>query len=263
MNNSLEKLEQIIEAAILVAGRPLTKADIQKLFEESEQPDSSMIQTAIQSIQDRYQNSGIELREISSGYQFQARTEYSPWLVRLWEERPTKYSRAFLETLALIAYRQPITRAEIEDIRGVAVSSNIIKTLQEREWIRVIGYKDVPGKPALYGTTKQFLDDFNLKTLDQLPTLAEIKDLEAQEEKLQVQLELTHDEALTNTEEPSTNTIEQTSAVNQSETSDELPIANDTNESITPVEIIEEHDTSPETLESHHHIVEEETEHNE
>ncbi len=192
MMSTIEELQCIIEAAILVAGRPLSKADLQKLFEETAQPAATDIQAAISSLQEKYHhNSGIELRETASGFQFQAKTEFSPWLARLWEERPARYSRAFLETLALIAYRQPITRAEIEDIRGVAVSSNIIKTLMEREWIRVIGHKDVPGKPALYGTTKLFLDDFNLKTLDQLPTLAEIKDLENQEAMLQVQLELT------------------------------------------------------------------------
>jgi segregation and condensation protein B len=189
-----EGLQNIIEAAIMVAGRPLTKADIQTLFDETEQPTAADIQAAIQALQERYLQSGLELREVASGFQFQAKTEYSRWLAKLWEDRPTRYSRAFLETLALIAYRQPVTRAEIEEIRGVAVSSNIIKTLLEREWIRSIGFKDVPGKPALYGTTKTFLDDFNLKSLDQLPTLAEIKDLESQEAKLQVQLELPHAE---------------------------------------------------------------------
>lgn len=192
---SNEQLQNILEAAIMVAGRPLSKADMLRLFDETDQPAASDIQQAIQALQEKYQGNGIELKEVSSGFQFQARTEYSAWLVKLWEERPTRYSRAFLETLALIAYRQPITRAEIEDIRGVTVSSNIIKTLLEREWIRVIGYKEVPGKPALYGTTKTFLDEFGLKSLDQLPTLAEIKDLDAQENKLQVQLELAHTEA--------------------------------------------------------------------
>lgn len=201
MTSLREGLEQIIEAAIMVAGRPLSKADLLKLFDETDQPSTSEIQEAIQALQEKYhQNSGVELREVATGFQFQAKTEYSPWLARLWEDRPARYSRAFLETLALIAYRQPITRAEIEEIRGVTVSTNIIKILSEREWIRVIGYKDVPGKPALYGTTKTFLDDFNLKSLDQLPTLAEIKDLESQEAKLhQVELELTHTDAETDT----------------------------------------------------------------
>lgn len=192
MNNlTPELLIQICEAAILVAGRPLTVAHLQKLFEETDQPEVQDIRTALAAIQEKYHDSGIELREVASGFQFQARTSLSPWLGKLWEERAPRYSRSFLETLALIAYRQPITRAEIEEIRGVSASSHHFKTLLEREWIRVIGHRDVPGKPALYGTTKDFLDHFNLKSLDQLPTLSEIKDLACQEAKLQVQLELT------------------------------------------------------------------------
>lgn len=186
-----EQLKRILEAAILVAGRPLTMVDLQKLFDETELPEINQIRDALQAIQQDYADRGIELRELASGYQFQAKVDLSPWLSRLWEERPPRYTRALLETIALIAYRQPITRAEIEEIRGVSVGSNIIKTLQEREWIRVIGYRDVPGKPAMYGTTKAFLDHLNLKNLTELPALAELKDLESQEEKLQIQLELT------------------------------------------------------------------------
>jgi segregation and condensation protein B len=189
---STRQLENILEAAIMVAGRPLSLAQMQKLFDEGSEPDMADIKNALSAIKERYQDNGIELKETASGFQFQAKTEFSLWLAKLWEERPQKYSRALLETLALIAYRQPITRAEVEDIRGVTVSSHITKTLLEREWIRVIGYRDVPGKPALYGTTKSFLDHFNLKTLDELPTLAELQDMETQEAKLQVQLELTH-----------------------------------------------------------------------
>lgn len=184
------KLQQIIEAALMVAGRPLSVAELQRLFDETEEPSTNDIRTGLDLIRERYSNSGIDLQEVASGFQFQAKAEFSPWLARLWEERPPRYSRAFLETLALIAYRQPITRAEIEEVRGVAVSSQIIKTLLEREWIRVIGYREVAGKPAIYGTTKIFLDHFNLKALDQLPTLAELKDLDSQEEKLHVQLNL-------------------------------------------------------------------------
>lgn len=196
MNTTSEKLQQIIEAALMAAGRPLTIPQIQKLFEENEQPTSTDIKDVLGALHERYAASGIELKEVASGYQFQARTELSPWLSKLWEERPARYSRAFLETLALIAYRQPITRAEIEEIRGVAVSSQIIKTLLEREWIKVIGYKEVPGKPALYGTTKIFLDHFNLKSLNDLPSLAELKDLDSQEAKLQIQLELPSEEPI-------------------------------------------------------------------
>ena len=184
------QLQAIIEAALMVAGQPLTVTALQNLFPEESRPTSADIKTVLAAIQERYANSGIELQEVASGYRLQAKAELSPWLSKLWEERSPRYSRAFLETLAIIAYKQPITRAEIEEIRGVTVSTHIIRTLQEREWIRIIGYREVPGKPAIYGTTKEFLDHFNLKSLTALPTLAEFKNLEAQEEQLQVQLAL-------------------------------------------------------------------------
>jgi len=187
-------LENIIEAAIMAANNPLTVADIQKLFEENTVPSTADIKNAIQVLRERYAATSLEIQEVASGFRFQVKTGYAPALSRLWAERPPRYSRAFLETLSLIAYRQPITRAEIEEIRGVAVNSYIMKTLSEREWIRVIGHKDLPGKPALYGTTKTFLDYFNLKSLDELPTLAELKNLDSQEAKLQVQLELVQTE---------------------------------------------------------------------
>lgn len=207
---SLE-LQNIIEAALMVAGRPLTLQNMQKLFDESAQIDNQQLREAIKELRIRYETSGIELQEVASGYQFQAKIALSPWLSRLWEERPPRYSRALLETLALIAYRQPITRAEVEEIRGVSASSHIIKTLLEREWIKVLGFRDVPGKPAIYGTTKIFLDYFNLKNLDELPTLAELKDLESQEAKLQVQLELTPTEGTSDqTEETEKAEIEKT-----------------------------------------------------
>ncbi|HSW70242.1 MAG TPA: SMC-Scp complex subunit ScpB [Gammaproteobacteria bacterium] len=199
MTITFEKLQNILEAALMVAGRPLSIAQLQKLFDETLVPETVEIKNALKAIAERYAATGIELKEVASGFQFQAKIEFSPWISKLWEERPQKYSRALLETLALIAYRQPITRAEVEDIRGVTVSSHITKTLLEREWIRIIGYREVPGRPALYGTTKAFLDHFNLKTLDELPTLAELNDLENQEAKLQIQLELSqsqHDETI-------------------------------------------------------------------
>lgn len=171
-------LVQIIEGALLAAGKPLTVAQLAELFEEHERPDAEDIRTALGTIAQRCEDRGFELHEVASGFRFQVRQSLSPWVGRLWHERPQKYSRALLETMALIAYRQPITRGEIEEIRGVAVSSNIIKTLHEREWVRVVGHRDVPGRPAMYATTRQFLDYFNLKTLDQLPALAEIRDLE-------------------------------------------------------------------------------------
>ena len=171
-------LVQILEGAILAAGKPLTVQNLGDLFEENARPENSEIREALKQVAERCDERGFELQEVASGFRFAVRQELSPWVGRLWVERPAKYSRALLETLALIAYRQPITRGEIEEIRGVAVSSNIIKTLHEREWIRVVGHRDVPGRPAMYATTRQFLDYFNLKNLDQLPALAEIRDFD-------------------------------------------------------------------------------------
>lgn len=171
-------LVQIIEGALLAAGRPLTVAQLAELFEEHEKPSNEALKAALEEVAQNCEGRGFELRQVASGYRFQVRETLSQWVSRLWPERPQKYSRALLETLSLIAYRQPITRGEIEEIRGVAVSSNIIKTLQEREWVRVVGHRDVPGRPAMYATTRAFLDYFNLRHLDQLPALAEIRDLE-------------------------------------------------------------------------------------
>ena len=171
-------LVQVIEGALLAAGKALSVAQLAELFEEHERPDNAAIREALKTVAERCDDRGFELQEVASGFRFQVRQGLSPWVARLWQERPQKYSRALLETLALIAYRQPITRGEIEEIRGVAVSSNIVKTLHEREWIRVVGHRDVPGRPAMYATTRQFLDYFNLKNLDQLPALAEIRDLD-------------------------------------------------------------------------------------
>lgn len=183
-----EKLQAIIEAALMISGHPLSIAALQNLFNDEERPGNADIKTALKAIAERHSGSGIELHEVASGWRLQAKTELSPWLAKLWEERAPRYSRAFLETLAIIAYKQPITRAEIEEIRGVTVSSNIVKTLTEREWVRLVGFRDTPGKPALYGTTKTFLDHFNLKSLSELPTLAEFKDMQTQDAELQVKL---------------------------------------------------------------------------
>ncbi|WOJ98446.1 SMC-Scp complex subunit ScpB [Congregibacter brevis] len=171
-------LVQIIEAALLAAGKPLTVAQLGALFEEHERPTNDDIRAALEEVRERCEGRGFELVDVASGFRFQVREQMSPWVSRLWQERPQKYSRALLETLALVAYRQPITRGEIEEIRGVAVSTNIIRTLHERDWIRVVGHRDVPGRPAMYATTRDFLDYFNLKSLDQLPALADIRDLE-------------------------------------------------------------------------------------
>ena len=172
-----QQLKNIIEAALLAADHPLSVDQLITLF-TPEPPTRDELRQALATLQQECESRGIELKEVSSGYRFQVKQDLAPWISRLWEERAPRYSRALLETLALIAYRQPITRAEIEDIRGVAVSSNIIKTLQEREWIRVLGHREVPGRPALYGTSREFLDFFSLKGLGELPTLAEINSLE-------------------------------------------------------------------------------------
>ena len=171
-------LVQILEGALLAAGEPLSVQRMTLLFEENERPSKDEIKAAIKSVEERCEGRGYELVHVASGYRFQVRQDLAQWVGRLWQERPARYSRALMETLSLIAYRQPITRGEIEEIRGVAVSTNIIKTLLEREWVRVVGHRDVPGRPAMYATTRQFLDYFNLKSLDQLPPLAQIKELD-------------------------------------------------------------------------------------
>lgn len=188
MTTEHENLKQIIEAALFSFGEPLSTEKLLQLFPEAERPEAAEVREKIAELQEEYKEKSIELVRVASGYRFQAKPKYSPWLQRLWEKRPPKYTRAFLETLALIAYKQPITRGEIEEVRGVSVSSNIIKTLQEREWIKVVGYKEVPGKPALFGTTKQFLDYFNLKSLSQLPPLEELMDLDEIAKKIDKEL---------------------------------------------------------------------------
>lgn len=171
-------LIQILEGALMAAGEPLSLSRLAQLFDELERPSNDDIRAALAEVTERCDGRGFELIQVASGYRFQVRQNLAPWVGRLWQERPQKYSRALLETLSLIAYRQPITRGEIEEVRGVAVSSNIVKMLQEREWVRVVGHRDVPGRPAMYATTRQFLDYFNLKSLEDLPPLAEIKDLD-------------------------------------------------------------------------------------
>lgn len=172
------RLELIIEALLLAADGPLPIDQMQKLVASEFNLGRKDLRAALERMGERYTGTACELREIASGWRLQVRAEYGEWVGRLWQEKPPKYSRALLETLALIVYRQPITRGEIEDVRGVAVSTNILRTLLERGWVREVGHKEVPGRPALYGTAPQFLDDFDLKSLDQLPTLPEIKDLE-------------------------------------------------------------------------------------
>lgn len=178
MSIELDKLKLILEAVLMTSGEPLSIKQLDNLFHEEDQVTPAMVKDALVLIEDHYQGRGIELVEVATGFRFQTRPDLAPWVQKQMDEKPPKMSRAMLETLALIAYKQPITRAEIEDVRGVAVSTNIIKSLTEREWIRVIGHRDVPGKPSLFATTKTFLDDLNLTSLAELPTLAEIKSLE-------------------------------------------------------------------------------------
>lgn len=180
-------LEHILEAAMLSAGKPLSLDRFRELFDEERAPSNDALRTALARLAESYADRAFELREVASGWRLQVRESLSPWVGRLWEERPQRYSRALLETLSLIAYRQPITRGEIEDIRGVAVSSHIVKTLLDREWVRVVGHRDVPGRPAMYATTRQFLDHFNMRSLNELPPLAEIRDLDQLEPELELQ----------------------------------------------------------------------------
>ena len=182
---SEEKLKSIVEAAIFASTKPLTLEKMQQTVFADERMSRKRLVAAIESIKQDYRGRGIELVEIASGYRFQARVELAPWLGQLWSERPTKYSRALLETLALIAYKQPITRGEIENVRGVSVSSNIMRTLIERNWIKVVGHKEVPGRPSLYATTNEFLDYFGLSNLSQLPELMEPEALELVAKRLE------------------------------------------------------------------------------
>ena len=182
-------ITRIVEAALMAANQPLTLAQLHGLFSLDDPAPDDSVEQALETLRDQCADRGVELVELASGFRFQVKADVHAWVARLWTERQTKYTRATLETLALIAYRQPITRGEIEQVRGVAVNSNIIKALEEREWIRVVGHRDVPGKPALFGTTKGFLDYFGLKRLDELPPLSELKDLGELEPQLQFEPE--------------------------------------------------------------------------
>lgn len=185
------QLKNIVEAALLAAGTPLTLGQLQALFGDESPPEKQELRAVVKELQEDYDGRGIEVCEVASGFRIQVRDGMSQWLSKLWEARPPRYSRALMETLAIIAYRQPVTRGDIEEIRGVSVTSNIIRTLLEREWIKVVGHRDVPGKPAMFGSTREFLDYFSLKKLDDLPPLAELAELEP----LGVQLELGPDAA--------------------------------------------------------------------
>ena len=203
-------LKQIIEGAILASESPLSLDNLTALF-EFDPPSRQDVKQALEVIAAECGDRGFELRQLASGYRFQVKQDYADWVGRLWEERPQRYTRALLETLALIAYKQPITRGDIEEVRGVTVSTNIIRSLLEREWIRVVGHRDVPGRPAMYATTKHFLDYFNLSSLDELPTLSEIRDLDDMESRLALDEPLIEMKTLTlDDEEPGIADIEDT-----------------------------------------------------
>ncbi|MCC5857963.1 MAG: SMC-Scp complex subunit ScpB [Ectothiorhodospiraceae bacterium] len=172
------QLKIILEAALLAAESPLSLDHLQALFADAGAPERASLREALAELARDYEGRAMELVEVGSGWRIQVREQYAGWVSRLWEERPGRYSRALLETLAIIAYRQPVTRGEIEEIRGVSVSTSIMRTLQDRGWVRTVGHRDVPGRPAMYGTSRQFLDYFNLRSLDQLPTLMELRDLD-------------------------------------------------------------------------------------
>ncbi|ATJ84034.1 SMC-Scp complex subunit ScpB [Halomonas beimenensis] len=180
-----DALDEILEAALLAAGEPLSLDRLEALFDDHERPPRRALREALGRVEVRHERGAMELLETASGYQLRIRPRLSPWVSRLWDERPQRYSRALLETLALIAYRQPVTRGDIEEVRGVTVSGSIMRTLVERGWVRVVGHRDVPGRPAVYATTRAFLDDFGLKTLDELPPMHELKDFDEPEESLE------------------------------------------------------------------------------
>lgn len=173
-----EQLKRILESLIMASSTPLSLDRMLAVFPEDQQPETKVLREALAALAEDYAKTSLELKEVSSGFRFQVRKDYAEWVSKLWEEKPARYSRALLETLALVAYKQPITRGEIEKIRGVSVNTQIMKTLLERDWVTIVGHRDVPGKPAIYATTRQFLDYFNLKSLEDLPPLAEIRDLD-------------------------------------------------------------------------------------
>jgi len=226
-----DKLKNILEAVLMVSDKPRNMNYLLTLFEkDADLPEKSDIRAALTQLQMDYTERGTELKEVASGFRFQVRPEYSQWVNRIYEDRPQRYSRALLETLAIIAYRQPITRGEIENIRGVSVSSNIVRTLQEREWVKVVGHRDVPGKPELLATTRQFLDYFNLKKLSELPSLEEIKDFDQINPDLFDSIEAEQGEA---DPDPATEVTEQTAG-------EEIPAAETPAAVTTDAEISEE-----------------------
>ncbi len=220
-----DELKKILEAVIYAADEPMSLNRLMSLFSEDDHPGREAIKTALDQLQEETADRSIELKEVGSGYRYQVRQNYAEWVSKLWQERPARYSRASLETLALMAYRQPVTRAEIEEVRGVSVSSNIIKAFIERDWVKVVGHRDVPGKPALYATTKGFLDYFNLASLEDLPSLAEIRDIDSINEKLELSLPGENSEMIVDEEIPDSTDVkvsDETASEIESGESDEL-----------------------------------------
>ncbi|MBT8128669.1 MAG: SMC-Scp complex subunit ScpB [Gammaproteobacteria bacterium] len=243
-----QQLKNIIEAVLMSADKPLKVNQIEALFTgDADMPTRDEIHKAIKQLGEDYQGRGFELKEVASGFRLQVSEGYAQWIGRLWEEKPARYTRALLETIALIAYRQPITRGEIEEVRGVSVSSNIIKTLMEREWIKVLGHKDVPGKPALYGTTKEFLDYFNLKSLEDLPSLAEIKDLDQIHQELDLDIDNTAED---NAEETGEQVEDDTRAPGEDDTEDTSASADETSAKTAESEAIASESTESETADN-------------
>jgi segregation and condensation protein B len=208
------EIKKIVEALLFAATEPMTAKQIQQLFPESERPETRMVQLAVDSIMMDYSTHSVELKQLASGYRFQVRAEFAPWVSLLFEEKPPRYSRALLETLAIIAYQQPVTRGDIEDIRGVSVSSHLISSLLEREWIQSVGQKQVPGLPTLFATTKQFLDYFNLSSLAQLPSLSELKDWDGIMSNLQQNQQVNSEQQL-NIQTPSADSQKESSTASE------------------------------------------------
>ncbi|VAW95232.1 Segregation and condensation protein B [hydrothermal vent metagenome] len=227
----IEQLKNIIEAALLASAVPLKAEKLQELFTEDEEVSSDDILKALNILGENCAERSIELKEVRSGFRLQVKQNYTEWVSKLWQERPSKYSRALLETLALVAYRQPITRSEVEQVRGVSVSSHIMKTLLERNWVKVVGHRDVPGKPGLYATTKEFLDYFNLKNLSELPPLSEIRDIDSINAELE--FEMPAADPIT---EPDDNHIKLSIDIDDSEEISESDEANDSDSSVEVLE---------------------------
>ncbi len=230
----IEQLKNIIEAALLASAVPLKNEKLLELFTEDEDVSNDDILKALSILGEDCELRGIELKEVRSGFRLQVKQDYTEWVSKLWQERPSKYSRALLETLALVAYRQPITRSEVEQVRGVSVSSHIMKTLLERNWVKVVGHRDVPGKPGLYATTKEFLDYFNLKNLSELPPLSEIRDIDSINAELELEMPAGP------VDEPDNNSgddnIELSVEINDS---DEISSSDEINDSDPNVEVLE------------------------